>query len=316
MYPAIDAFIEYISTGKNFSPKTSEEYQRDLAQLCDFLKGENLPGEFDGYYELDCIIENGEPEISSITTADLRDFLDYCYQRGLKKSSIERKVASMRSFFMFLYRRDMIQANPAGKLVFPRRESRLPKFLYLREYESLMNFAADDFLSARDRALISLFFSTGARISELQSASIPELDLESGRLKVTGKGSVDRILFLTSESAECMKVYFKLRSGMFKDISGPLFINRFGERISVRGMYNIIIRRGKAAGLSHKLTPHTLRHSFATEMLNRGADIRAVQEMLGHSSLSTTQIYTHTTKERLKKVYENCHPHAEIQGKD
>jgi len=316
MYPAIDAFIEHISFEENCAAKTAEEYLRDLHQLCDFLKSDNLPEEYNGYYELDCAVENGEPVITTITTADLRDFLDYCYQRGLSKSSIERKVATIKSFFIYLYRSDLITTNPAGKLVFPKRESRLPKFLYLKEYDTLMNFKADEFFSARDRALISLFFSTGARISELQSASIDELDLESGRLKVTGKGSVERMVFLTSESLDCMKVYLNMRYEKFGPISGPIFINKNGGRISVKGMYNIIINRGKKAGLSHKLTPHTLRHSFATEMLNRGADIRAVQEMLGHSSLSTTQIYTHTTKERLKKIYENCHPHAERQKKD
>jgi len=312
MYPAIDSFIDYIRVQKNYSAKTAEEYQRDLWQLCDFLTGKNLPDEFRDYYELDCVTNDNEPVIRTITLSDLRDFLDYCFQRGLKKSSIERKVASLKSFFLFLYRSEVIEHNPAGRLIFPKRESRLPAFLYLKEYDALMDFRAEDLLSSRDRALISLFFSTGARISELQSALLSDLDLETGQLKVTGKGSVERILFLTSEASECISWYLALRRREFKVTDGPLFINKFGRAISIKGMYNIIIRRGKAAGLSHKLTPHTLRHSFATEMLNRGADIRAVQEMLGHRSLSTTQIYTHTTKERLKKVYEKCHPHADV----
>lgn len=313
MYPEIDTFSDYIRIEKNYSLKTVEEYQRDLWQLCDFLTGTGLPVEYNGYYELDCSIVNGEPSIKTITINDLRDFFDYCYQRGLAKASIERKIASVKSFFLYLYRTNLIESNPAGRLTFPKRESRLPKFLYLKEYETLMDFPVHDLFDARDSALISLFFSTGCRIAELQAASISGLDMNTGRLKVTGKGSRERIVFLTDEARECMNKYLQLRSENYGKPAGGIFINRFGKTITVRGMYDIIIKRGKAAGLSHKLTPHTLRHSFATELLNRGADIRAVQEMLGHSSLSTTQIYTHTTKDRLKKIYDNCHPHAEVK---
>lgn len=313
MYPEIDTFSDYIRIEKNYSLKTVEEYQRDLWQLCDFLTGTGLPEEYNGYYELDCSIVNGEPSINTITINDLRDFFDYCYQRGLKKASIERKIASVKSFFLYLYRANILESNPAGRLTFPKRESRLPKFLYLKEYETLMDFPVHDLFDARDSALISLFFSTGCRIAELQAASISDLDMNAGRLKVTGKGSRERIVFLTDEARECMNRYLKLRSEKYGKPAGGIFLNRFGKTITVRGMYDIIIKRGKAAGLSHKLTPHTLRHSFATELLNRGADIRAVQEMLGHSSLSTTQIYTHTTKDRLKKVYDNCHPHADVK---
>jgi len=313
MYPEIDRFSDYIRVEKNYSLKTVEEYQRDLWQLCDFLTGTGLPAEYNGYYELDCSLVNGEPLISTITINDLRDFFDYCYQRGLKKASIERKIASIKSFFLYFYRSNIIESNPAGRLTFPKRESRLPKFLNLKEYEALMEFPVNSLFDARDRALISLFFSTGCRISELQASSLNDLDMNSGRLKVTGKGSSERIVFLTDEARGCMNAYMKLRLEKYGKVSGPIFINRFGTKITVRGMYDIVIKRGKAAGLSHKLTPHTLRHSFATELLNRGADIRAVQEMLGHSSLSTTQVYTHTTKDRLKKVYDNCHPHADVK---
>ncbi len=313
MYPEIDLFIDHIRIERNYSLKTVEEYQRDLWQLCDFFTGTGLTEEFRSFYEFDCSLVNGEPAVTTITTNDLRDFFDYCYQRGLKKASIERKIASIKSFFLFLYRADIIEANPAGRLSFPKRESRLPKFLYYKEYEALMDFPVNDLFDARDRALVSLFFSTGARISELQGSSVSDLDIESGRLKVTGKGSAERIVFITDEARVCINDYMKLRVDRFGRASGALFINRYGKGITVKGMYNIIIKRGRAAGLSHKLTPHTLRHSFATELLNRGADIRAVQEMLGHKSLSTTQVYTHTTKDRLKKVYENCHPHAETK---
>jgi integrase/recombinase XerD len=179
-----------------------------------------------------------------------------------------------------------------------------------------MNFPVANIYDARDKAIISLFFSTGCRISELQSASMADLDIKSARLKITGKGGSERIVFLTEEARSYMIQYIKLREEQNLKTKDAIFLNRSGDRISIRGMYAIIIRRGRDAGLSHKLTPHTLRHSFATELLNRGADIRAVQEMLGHSSLSTTQIYTHTTKNRLKKIYDECHPHAQEKNTD
>lgn len=315
MLGAVDLFIDYLLVEKNSSKKTADHYQSDLFQLNDFLCG-RVPEEFIGYFEFDTRIENGEPVIDTITVDDLRSFIEFCFDRGLKKSSIERKISSIKSFFLFLYRRDILSSNPSKKLIYPKKESRLPKFLYLKEYESLMNFEVKDFFDARDKALISLFYSTGCRISELAGALLKDLSISGRKLKVHGKGSTDRIVFLTDESAVLMEGYLKERVVKFGSANGNIFVNKDGDGISIRGMYDIIIRRGAAAGLSHKLTPHTLRHSFATELLNRGADIRGVQEMLGHKSISTTQVYTHTTKGRLKKIYEMYHPHAERTDKE
>jgi len=309
MHAAVDIFLNYLLYEKNYSEKTADAYRRDIMQLSDFLSG-NVEEAFKEYYEIDAILTDGEPDIKSITSGDLRSFIEYCFDRKLKKSSLERKIAVMKSFFTFLVRRDFIESDPAKKLIFPRREQRLPRFLYVKEYESLINFPVENFFDIRDRAVLSLFYSTGARISEIQGAELSQLDLYSGRLKVLGKGSEERIVFLTGESIRFLKEYLLFRKKYFGTLTGPLIVNKSGDGISIKGIYNLVLKRAAMAGLSHKITPHTLRHSFATEMLNQGADIRAVQEMLGHKSLSTTQKYTHTTKNRLKKVYNEFHPHS------
>jgi site-specific recombinase XerD len=315
MPAAVDIFLNYLLYEKNYSEKTADAYRIDIMQLYDFLSGD-VEESFKGYYEIDTILINGEPDIKSITSNDLRSFIEYCFDRKLKKSSLERKIAVMKSFFTFLVRRDFIESDPSKKLIFPKREHRLPRFLYVKEYESLMNFPVNNFYDARDRAVLSMFYSTGARISEIQGSEISHLDLNSGRLKVRGKGSEDRIVFLTEESIRFLKEYIDYRKKKFKTFEGPLIVNKNGEGISIKGIYNLVIKRAAMAGLSHKITPHTLRHSFATEMLNQGADIRAVQEMLGHKSLSTTQKYTHTTKGRLQMVYNKFHPHAGLKDEE
>jgi site-specific recombinase XerD len=309
MYNLIDSFIDYIAFEKNYADNTTENYRKDLFQLVDFLTGDIIP-EFKDSYELDCELSSDEPVITTVSISDLRSFLEYCFDRGLKKSSIERKVAVLKSFFSYLHNREIIHDNTAKKLGFPKKDKRLPKFLYLKEYDELVDFEINDFFDLRDKAILTLFYSTGTRISELTDSLISDLDLSSKRLKIKGKGSIERIVFLTKESADLLKKYLAERDKKFKDRSEYIFVNKNGRHITVRGIYDIVIKRAGAAGLSYKLSPHTLRHSFATELLNNGADMRAVQEMLGHKNLSTTQIYTHTTKSRLRKVYNQFHPHS------
>jgi len=309
MYNLIDSFLDYILYEKNYSSNTAISYRIDLLQIVDFFAGKVEDG-FKDYYELDCKVKDGDPDILTVTVSDLRSFLEYCFDRGLKRSSIERKVAVIKSFFTYLHRKEFIPANPSKKLIFPKKEKRLPAFLYLKEYEELESFEIHDFFDLRDKTAISLFYSTGARISEIAGSLIVDLDLEAGRLKVSGKGSVERMLFLTRESIILLKKYIHERDLKFAVKSQFIFVNKFGRGISIKGMYDLVMKRAASAGLSYKLSPHTLRHSFATELMNNGADIRAVQEMLGHKSLSTTQVYTHTTKARLKKVYDQCHPHS------
>ncbi|OQA96417.1 MAG: Tyrosine recombinase XerC [Spirochaetes bacterium ADurb.Bin218] len=307
---AVDRFVDYLQNEKNCSENTISSYQKDLFQLYDFFCG-NVPDAFKGYFELDLSLIDGEPDINTITTGDLRSFLEFCFDRGMKKSSIERKVASIKTFFSFLHRRELISSNPSLKLTYPKKGMRLPKFLHFEEYNRLLSFEVKDFFDIRDKAIISFFYSTGCRISEIAGSMLKDIDLEQKKLKVYGKGGYERMVFLTDESVAFFRDYIKAREELFGNCQGNIFVNKYGKPLSVRGIFGIIEKRAKNASLSSKLTPHTLRHSFATEMLNRGADIRAVQELLGHKSISTTQVYTHTTKARLKEVYDLCHPHSE-----
>ncbi|MCP4133553.1 MAG: tyrosine-type recombinase/integrase [bacterium] len=312
MLVEIDLFMNYLLFERNAAEKTAESYNRDLLQVYRFFMGDfrddPVYEQFD--YDVDVIIEDDDVTVESIDRDDIISFVEYSYDRGLKRSSIERKIAAIRTFFKFLHLKEIIEKNPAMSIPFPKKESRLPKFLYLKDIAAILNFESETFIDFRDRAILETFYSSGARVSELGSADIVSLDQESNRLRVMGKGSEERIVFLTGETAAAIRRYLHERKKKFGELTEPLFVNNRGGRITVRGIYDIVVKRAKAAGLFEKVSPHTLRHSFATEMLNQGADIRAVQEMLGHKNISTTQVYTHTTKERLKKVYNKFHPHA------
>lgn len=311
MLSEIDSFLGYLECEKNASLRTVGSYSDDLLQLHKFLLGEEIDEKCDySIYCIDVVIENEDVEISSVKQDDITGFIEYCYDRGLKRSSISRKIACIRSFFKYLYNNDYIKHNPALKIHFPKGNKRLPKFLHLDQIEELMGFELKSFLDYRDRALLEVFYSSGARVSEIASADIPDLYIENNTLKVTGKGGGERVVFLTDESVAWLKKYLMLRKKKFGESGEPLFVNSRGERITVRGIFYIIVKRAKECGLLQRVSPHTLRHSFATELMNQGADIRAIQEMLGHKNLSTTQIYTHTTKERLKEVYDRFHPHS------
>lgn len=305
----IDLFMNYLQFEKNFSDRTSASYNSDLIQFYSFLAGD-LDEDDRERYELTAEKRDDDIDITTITRDDITAFVEYCYDGGLKKSSISRKIACIRSFFKFLYNRDIITANPALGVLFPRREKRLPKFLHLNQIDELLSFPADDFAGIRDHALLEMFFSTGARVSEIAGASLDRMDLAKGTLRVLGKGGYERLVYLTPGCVSRTRRYLAERAKIFGAPEGPLFVNSRGARITARGIFHIIDARARETGLFRKVSPHALRHSFATELLNNGADIRAVQEMLGHKNISTTQVYTHTTKERLRNVYDRFHPHS------
>ena len=310
MISEIDSFLEYLKFEKNSSPKTVDSYNDDLMQFYKFLTG-NMGDSIDlSRYDVNVKVENDDVDIKSIGKDDITAFIEFCYDNGLKRSSISRKIACLRSFFKHVYNENIIEKNPALKITFPKRERNIPKFLHINEIEALFEFELNDFFDYRDRALLEVFYSSGARVSEIASADCENFNTENGTLKVHGKRSTERMVFLTDNCIKWLNHYFKQRRKEFGEAEGPLFINNKGERITERGIFYIIDKRHTASGLAGSISPHTLRHSFATELLNQGADIRAIQEMLGHKNISTTQIYTHTTKERLKRVYEEFHPHS------
>ncbi len=303
----IDQFMEYLNIEKNSSIKTIEAYNRDLIQFYGFISGD-IKSDKKGDYEVNVIIEGEDVRIDSIDRTDITAFIEFCYDSGLKKTSISRKIACIKSFFKFLYNKNIIQTNPSRAVRFPKADKRIPKFLHDNQIGRILNFDIKNFIDERDRALLEIFYSTGARVSEIASADIKDVELDEKMLRVTGKGNKERMVFLTDISIECLKNYLNARKTEFGSVTEPLFINNNGKRMTVRGIFFVIDKRAREAGL--KASPHTLRHSFATELMDHGADIRAVQDMLGHKNISTTQIYTHTTREKLKRTYERYHPHS------
>ena len=286
----INKFISYLKMEKNYSHHTISNYLRDLQEFGDFLQK---------HYQ--------NRDIKEIDYFTLRKFLGNLATRNLSKRSISRKISTLKSFFKFLYREGIIKSNPATALIYPKLEKPLPRFLTEEEVAKILNVVeGDTFISLRDKAILEFLYSTGARVSEAASLKIEDIDLLGGIVKVKGKGKKERLLPLGEPAILAIRNYLKTR----KDTNPYLFINRRGTELSERAFRLIVDKYIRKAALSLKVSPHTFRHSFATHLLNRGADLRSVQELLGHASISTTQVYTHLSIESLKKVYQRAHPRA------
>ena len=313
MITEIDIFLEHLSVEKNRSNATIDSYSRDLQRLLCFLSGEEDPDAAERY-ELGVTVTDGDVEIASIQTSDLTGFIEYSYDSGLAMKSISRRIACMKSFFRFLFNRDIIASNPAARLIFPKTGKPVVRFLYPGQMDELLSFGVDSFIDIRDRALLETLYSTGARVSEIASADLACYDAAGGSLRVTGKGRRERIVFLNETAVSWIERYLASRREKFGVPAGPLFVNDRGMRLTVRGIFYVVDRRASQTGLAGRVSPHVIRHSFATGIMNRGADIRAVQEMLGHKNISSTQVYTHTSRARLKEIYDRHHPHAGGKG--
>jgi len=303
MIHSINRFEDYLRYEKNFSENTIKAYITDLRYFNAFLCT-------DEKYGVEAVSENGSALPSSISKDDIKAYIEYMFDTGMTKATMERKIAAIRSLFAYMERNGLLKVNPTRNLIYPRKGRRLPRFLRSGEFDRLADFETVTFKDYRDAAIIHLFYSTGCRVGELAGAFVADMDIENRRLKVTGKGRRERYVFITEEAAVAMSDYLKKRHAKFDNLTEPLFVNDNGKRITERGIFYIITSRARGADLGYSVTPHTLRHTFATDILNNGADIRAVQEMLGHKNLSATQRYTHTTTERLKNVYNRTHPHA------
>ncbi len=286
----IEKFLNYLEIEKNYSSHTVINYKRDLEEFHSYLET-NFKG----------------IDVKKIDYFILRKFLSYLNLRKIGKKTISRKISTLKSFFKFLNREGIIESNPATSLLYPKKEKDLPKFLTEEEMARLIDAPqGNDLWSLRDKAILEFLYSTGARVSEVVNLKKDDLDLISGIVKVKGKGRKERILPLGEPAVRALRNYLKER----KDKSCYLFINRRGGRLSDRGIRLILDKYIKRLSLNCKVSPHTIRHSFATHLLNRGADLRSVQELLGHSSISTTQVYTHLSIEHLKNTYEKTHPRA------
>ncbi|WP_031514386.1 site-specific tyrosine recombinase/integron integrase [Desulfofalx alkaliphila] len=303
MYHYIDEFILYLKLEKNSSPRTLEEYQKDIFQGLDFFV--QLMGK-----------EITELHPSDIDHRTLRCYLAHLQKEGFARSTVARKLAAWRSFYNFLSREEVLASNPLTRVSTPRIHKKLPKFFYPEEIIKLLSAPDQTPLGMRDKAIMETIYASGLRVSELVSLDIGDVDLTNGYLKVMGKGSRERVVPLGSYAAKAISIYLEKGYpflGKEHDktmLKAPLFLNYRGARLSARGVRKIIDKYLKLAGIKTSASPHTIRHTFATHLLDRGADMRTVQELLGHVRLSTTQIYTHLTKEKLKQVYLNTHPRA------
>lgn len=298
MYLLVDDFINFLKVQKNSSILTVEAYQKDLFEGIDFFSS-----------TLNQSDELLEPE--QIDSRLVRSFLSHLKKRQLSRATIARKLAAWRSFFRFLHREKFVPNNPMVKMANPKQEKRLPKFLYQDEAKQLVESPDDTVLGIRDRSLLELLYATGIRVSELVSLDLTQLDLNRGYLRVMGKGSKERLVPLHDQAVKVMEAYLNVsRPKLANRDCTAVFVNYKGSRISDRAVRKILANYCQRAGLKSTISPHVIRHSFATHLLDNGADLRSVQELLGHVSLSTTQIYTHVTKQKLKKIYRLAHPRA------
>ncbi len=252
-----------------------------------------------------------------VDTLALRRYLGLLRERGYGKSTVARKMSCLRTFFRFLGRRGLVKQNPAKAMRTPRREKRLPSFLDEKEIAALLAAPQGDaFDTLRDRAILEVLYSGGLRVSELSGLDLHALDLGQGVARVLGKGRKERLALLGGPAVAALREYLDARRDLLSHLereTEAVFLNRLGGRLDVRSVRRLLDKHVTAAGIGKAVSPHTLRHSFATHLLNRGMDLRSVQELLGHASIATTQIYTHVTTARLKEVYDRAHPHARVK---
>jgi len=288
----ISAFCRYLDTERNVSPHTLAAYRRDLEQLTAFVARET----------------GGTAGVGDVDHLLLRRYLALL-GKNAKKSSVGRKLAAIRSFFRFLVRQGVVSKNPAELIATPKKENRLPFHLDIDQVTTLVEAPqVDDRHALRDRAILEMLYSCGLRVSELTGLVIGDLDLTGGMVRVLGKGGKERIVPVGSRALEAIRAYLQGRGEAGGN--GPLFLNTRGQRINRRSVARIVDAHVLRIAAFKRISPHILRHTFATHMLEGGADLRAIQELLGHASLSTTQKYTHVGIDRLMEVYDKAHPKA------
>ena len=300
MKQAVEQFLNYTTVERGLSPNTIAAYRNDLTQFVDFLQGRDSSLQGNGSWK-------------RIGTDALTAFVLDLHERGYSDKTKTRKVASTKALFGFLLEEGVIDKNPMEDFASPGVGESLPETLSVEEVEALLSVEeAATPMSIRDRAIIEIMYATGVRVSELVSLDIDDVDLEENFVRCMGKGSKERIIPIHDEAVETVRKYLQ---GGRESLAGPaagraLFVSRKGGRLTRQALWLILKSRAQAAGIERKITPHTLRHSFATHLLIGGAQLRHVQELLGHASITTTQVYTHLTSEHVRTQYESSHPRA------
>ena len=293
MNKELDDFINYLEYERNYSNNTIIAYKNNILQLINYLDSININ------------------DIKSVKYETIRGYLSYLHENKYKSKSISRMISSMRSFFKYLKVENVISNNPMTLISNPKLEKKLPKYLTINEVEKILNVPdMNDKIGIRDAFILELLYVSGIRVSELVNIKLNDIEESQRRIKILGKGNKERYVLYGSRCSELLKKYISVRSDFLKYPNDYLILSKTGRKINTREIRNIINRIKTKAGISISISPHTFRHTFATHMLNEGADLRAVQELLGHENLSTTTIYTHLTNEKLRRTYLNTHPRA------
>ncbi len=332
----VDEFLNYLKFERHFSPHTAKCYSADLAQFSVFLsgradkagavRGAQAPAGAFGVAKaavggpagpggtVTAIASDVQQKLRDVTTEQIKLFLSFLGTLNYSKSTIARKLATLRSFYKFCLRRGYVKSHPLATIRTPKQEKRLPKYLEIDDINKLLATPdSSTLLGARDRAMLEVLFSTGVRVSELVDLNFANVDFANQTIRVRGKGKKQRTTPIGPTAIAAIEQYTDLRRSDARSAKfdpEALFVNKHGQRLSTRSVRRKLDKYLAECGLDPNISPHTLRHSFATHMLNNGADLRSVQELLGHQSLSTTQIYTHLTTPRLKQAYDDAHPRA------
>jgi len=291
----IEAFLDYLRLERNYSERTIVSYGTDLR-------------EFEGYLEE----TEAELDFTKVHADHVRNWISGLMDKGRTATSVNRKLSSLRSFYRFLLKKELVVVNPMLKIVGPKKEKPLPSFVREKDMDRLLDELSfgEGFEGCRDRVILEVFYATGVRLSELIGLNEADVDFSARLIKVTGKRNKQRLIPFGNELMEELLIYNKVRTETFPGGTEAFFVRKNGERMYPVQVYRLVKRNLSKVVTLKRRSPHVLRHTFATAMLNGNAELRAVQELLGHESLATTEIYTHATFEELKKVYEQAHPRA------
>jgi integrase/recombinase XerC len=295
MHDLLADYLRHLALERHASAHTVKSYREDLTQAVGFFQTQ-LPG------------QSLAPQ--RLTTRVLRAYLAWLSEQGYARTTVARRLAAVRSWLRYLCRQGILARNPADGLRGPRQQKRLPHFLAATDVTKLVAAPAPTPLGTRDRAMLETLYSAGLRVSELVGLDLDDLDLDGGVVTVRGKGKKERLAVLGREASDAVRAWLAERATVAAKSTTALFLNRFGRRLTTRSVARMLEKYLAQTGLDPRTSPHTLRHTFATHLLDAGADIRSVQELLGHRSLGTTQVYTHVTTHRLHDAYRSAHPRA------